>query len=61
MKKMNKSQVLRHFREYIAPMVREQYGRDAIAMREAFNDYTDSLCKEGVITNHQYNTWTNPF
>ena len=61
MKKMTKAQVLAEFRASIAPAVREQFGRDSIAMREAFNDYTDALCKEGAITSHQYNTWSNPF
>ena len=38
------------------------YGeKDSIAKREAWNVYTDSLCKDGIITEHQYNTWANPF
>lgn len=59
--KMTKYQVLKQFRAEIAPMVREQFGRDSIAMREAFNDYTDALCKDGSITSRQYNTWSNPY
>lgn len=34
---------------------------DNIAKREYFNNYTDSLCKDGLITEHQYNNWSNPF
>lgn len=34
---------------------------DVIAKREAWNNYTDALCKDGVITESQYNNWTNPF
>ena len=34
---------------------------DAIAKREYFNNYTDALCKDGFISRHQYETWTNPF
>lgn len=34
---------------------------DDFARREAWNDYIDTLCKEGRITRHQYETWHNPF
>lgn len=34
---------------------------DAIAQREYFNNYTDALCRDGFISRHQYETWTNPF
>lgn len=38
------------------------YGEgDKVALREAWNNYTDSLCKDGMITERQYETWTNPF
>jgi hypothetical protein len=28
--------------------------------RETWNNWTDSLCKGGEITAHQYETWTQP-
>ena len=34
---------------------------DKVALRESWNNYTDSLCKDGLITERQYNTWTQPF
>jgi hypothetical protein len=34
---------------------------DKPALREAWNNYTDRLCKEGRITQRQYDTWLNPF
>ena len=34
---------------------------DVIWKREAWNNFTDSLCKEGYISENQYNNWTNPF
>ena len=34
---------------------------DDIAKREFFNNYTDHLCKCGMITAKQYETWSNPF
>lgn len=62
MRNTTKKQVLADFLENIAPLVRSQYGRgDTIAMREAWNDYTDSLCKDRQITSYQYENWTNPF
>lgn len=51
-------------------MFLETYGRKLInewrrtdrpALREAWNDFTDDLCKSGVITPKQYDTWLNPF
>lgn len=33
---------------------------DKVANREMWNNWTDSLCKDGIITEHQYNTWTYP-
>lgn len=44
------------FDSEIAPLVIAQYGEnDSVAMNEAFNDWTDSLCKSGEIHPEQYN------
>lgn len=46
------------FDENIAPLVIEQYGEDdEPAMNEAFNDWTDSECKEGNLHTCQYNNY----
>lgn len=46
------------FDKEIAPAVIEQYGPDdEPAMNEAFNNWTDSLCKEGEIHPEQYNSY----
>jgi hypothetical protein len=34
---------------------------DNVAKCEAWNNYTDALCKERLISSKQYNTWSNPF
>ncbi len=34
---------------------------DYIARREAFNNYTDMLCKDGLITDEQYHEMDNPY
>ena len=52
------------FIEHIMPYVYEEYEKDCIpdwpARREAWNDYTDSLCKDGEITEEDYNNWDQP-
>lgn len=59
---MTKKEALAEFRTEIAPAVRKQYGpNDKPAICEAWNNYTDALCKEKRITLKQYETWTNPF
>lgn len=46
------------FDKEVAPSVIEQYGEDdEPAMSEAFNDWTDMLCKDGVIHEEQYNSY----
>jgi len=32
--------------------------RDKIAVREMWNEFTDSCCKNGDITEYQYNSWS---
>ena len=58
-----KKEVVAQFRELWAETVSlEPHWRgDSIAKRTAFNDYTDSLCKDGIITTYQYENWSNPF
>jgi hypothetical protein len=34
---------------------------DKVWRRELWNNYTDRLCKDGEITQAQYDSWTNPF
>ena len=59
---MTKKEVLLYFRAWLLPVVRSQYGRkDKPAVREAWNNYTDELCKRGKITSRQYESWSNPF
>ena len=63
--KMTKKQAMQDFRQMVLPYVREQFETDGkvdiIARREAWNNYTDGLRSGGMISNHQYDTWTNPF
>ena len=59
---MTKQQAIQDFKADILPDVIERYGADDIPAKcEAWNDWTDSLCKDGYITLKQYETWGNPF
>lgn len=58
MSKMTKAEALKEFREFYMPHIPRG---DVIWQREEWNNYTDMLCKERRITQHQYNTWDNPF
>jgi hypothetical protein len=58
---MTKALALKQFKQEIAPGVIAKYGRrDAPACREAWNNWTDGLQKDGQITRRQYDTWTGP-
>jgi len=46
------------FDEDIAPLVIEQHGEDdEPAMNQAFNDWSDSLCKDGELHELQYSQY----
>ena len=53
-----------YFREEILPGVVEHYEQDGIpdgpARRETWNNWTDSLCKDGEISDWQYANWSHP-
>lgn len=59
-RKLTKKEVIEHCREVFRESP-EVFRGDVMAKREYFNNYTDRLCKYGMITNHQYNIWSNPF
>lgn len=60
--KMTHPDAVETFNEEIKPLVEKHRGYDDdIALREEWNNWTDSLCKGGVITNCQYENWDNPF
>jgi hypothetical protein len=60
---VTKAEALWEFRRYWRQAVRENavWRGDLIRCAEAWNCYTDSLCKDGQITLRQYESWTNPF
>lgn len=34
---------------------------DSVAKRTAFSDFVDGLNKDGLVSDHQVYTWSNPF
>jgi len=62
---MTKKQALQIWRSEILPGIRavekeQRGGIDYPMRREEWNNWTDSLCKDGQITLHQYETWIHP-
>lgn len=57
MKKLTKKQAVEMFKEEVLPFVVKEYGNnDTTAKRTAWNDFTDMLCKNGEISEKQYDT-----
>lgn len=65
MPRLTKRQALDMFRSEVLPSIRSEYEQDrrvdAVARREAWNNFTDMLCKDRQITLKQYESWDNPF
>ena len=60
MKKMTKVKAVKDFRILYKTFTNYRKG-DVIAKRTEWNDFTDHLCKQGLITSKQYDTWDQPF
>ena len=58
-----KAQALSQFRYNwkVSTLAKPSLKDDVIAKREDWNNFTDALCKEGYISENQYNNWSNPF
>jgi len=48
----------------ILPFIQDEHEEDGEpdwpARREAWNNWTDALCKDGQISDWQYENWTHP-
>jgi hypothetical protein len=48
----------------ILPFIQDEYEEDGEpdwpARREGWNNWTDSLCKDGLISDWQYENWSQP-
>lgn len=57
---MTKDAIVKRFKS-LWRSVDDEVKHDKVAKQQAWSDFTDALCKDGQITEHQYNTWSNPF
>lgn len=60
---ITKAQALSQFK-YNWKVIIKQHPKlkgDKVWKRTEWNDFTDALCKEGYISENQYNNWSNPF
>tara|TARA_R100000773_G_scaffold1706_1_gene2421 strand:+ start:257 stop:439 length:183 start_codon:yes stop_codon:yes gene_type:complete len=60
MKKMTKVKAVKDFKILYKTFTNYRKG-DVTAKRTEWNNFTDALCKGGVITLKQYENWNNPF
>lgn len=59
--RITKETAVAMFKEGVMPRVIRKSGKkDYPAMRQAWNDYVDTLQKEGYISEYQADTWQNP-
>ena len=60
---MTKAEAIKLFRFiYKIKAIENGYRQgDEVAKRTEWNDYTDALCKDNLITDKQYDSWSNPF
>lgn len=62
---MTKYEAEQMFREQILPLIRQKEqeyggGPDYVMRREEWNNFTDYLCKDRLITSKQYDNWICP-
>ena len=57
---LTEAQCEQSFREVMADC-NYTLGNDEIMDREEYSNYTDSLCKDGMISEDLYNSMDNPF
>ena len=61
--RMTKKDVVQQFRWDWSDFLKSNpsWRGDRIAKREAFNNFVDSLNKDGLVTDYQAYNWSNPF
>ena len=57
-------QAVTEYTDNLLPYICEHYESDGLpdwpARREAWNNWTDALCKDGSISDWQYMNWSQP-
>ena len=58
------AQAVEMFTDHILPTIQLMYEQDGLpdmpARREGWRNWTDSLCKDGQISDWQYENWSHP-
>jgi len=61
---MTRDEAIEIFDNHILPLVQQGMEQDGVpdipARSEAFNNWTDSMCKDGQISDWQYENWSHP-
>ena len=57
---MTKKEALKQFKLIFRDFLKNNRF-DYVAKRETWNNWTDGLCKDGLITSWQYENWDQPF
>jgi hypothetical protein len=61
---ITRDEAIIRFETELLPLIIEEFEQDGVpdipARSEAFNNWTDALCKDGEISEWQYNNWTHP-
>ena len=61
---ITRDEAIIRFETELLPLIIEEFEQDEVpdipARSEAFNNWTDALCKDGEISEWQYNNWTHP-
>ncbi len=60
--RLTKAEALQIFKDQLTENKARHAGKvDRVALCESWHNYVDSLCKDGLLTEKQADTWTNPF
>jgi len=61
---MTRDEAIEIFDNHILPLVQQGMEQDGVpdipARSEAFNNWTDAMCKDGQISDWQYENWSHP-
>jgi hypothetical protein len=61
---MTRKQAIGYFNSNVLPFVKLRHEKDGVkdlsARRMAWNNWTDHLCKDGAISDWQFQNWSQP-
>ena len=61
---ITRKQAIHEFELFVLPAIMDEYEYDGVpdlpARREAWNNWTDGLCRDMIISDWQYENWSQP-